>query len=81
MLETNWKTLGPKLRGKLHIAAGEADDYFLNNAVHLLDKFLAQADPPFAGKIAYGMGKGHGWFDLSLREMLQQMQAASQRQP
>ena len=38
VLEANWQTLGPKLRGKLHIAAGEADDYFLNNAVHLLDK-------------------------------------------
>jgi hypothetical protein len=81
VLEANWQTLGPKLRGKFHIAAGEADDYFLNNAVHLLDKFLAQADPPFAGKIVYGMGKGHGWFDLSLREMLQQMQVASERQP
>jgi S-formylglutathione hydrolase FrmB len=81
VLETNWKTLGPKLRGKLHIAAGEADDYFLNNAVHLLDRFLAQADPPFAGKIAYGPGQRHGWFDLSLREMLQQMQAAAERQP
>ena len=61
VLETNWKTLGPKLRGKLHIAAGEADDYFLNNAVHLLDRFLAKADPPFAGKIVYGPGQGHGW--------------------
>jgi hypothetical protein len=81
VLETNWKTLGPKLRGKLHIAAGEADDYFLNNAVHLLDRFLSQADPPFVGKIAYGPGQGHGWFDLSLREMLQQMQAAADRQP
>jgi len=81
VLETNWKTLGPKLRGKLHIAAGEADDYFLNNAVHLLDRFLSQADPPFSGKIAYGPSQGHGWFDLSLREMLQQMQAAADRQP
>jgi S-formylglutathione hydrolase FrmB len=77
VLENNWETLGPKLRGKLHIAAGEADTYFLNNAVHLLDKFLAKADPPFAGKIVYGMGKGHGWMDLSLRQMLDEMQAAT----
>ena len=77
VLEQNWSTLGPKLRGKIHIAAGEADNYFLNNAVHLLDKFLAAANPPFAGKIVYGMGKGHGWFDLSLRQMLDEMQAAA----
>jgi hypothetical protein len=77
VLEANWKTLGPKLRGKLHIAAGEADDYFLNNAVHLLDTFLAQADPPFVGKIVYGPGQGHGWMDLSLRQMLDEMQAAA----
>jgi hypothetical protein len=77
VLENNWETLGPKLRGKLHIAAAEADTYFLNNAVHLLDRFLANAQPPFAGKIVYGMGKGHGWTDLSLRQMLDEMQAAA----
>jgi hypothetical protein len=77
VLEQNWPTLGPKLRGKIHISAGEADGFFLNNAVHLLDRFLAQADPPFEGKIVYGMGKGHGWFDLSLRQMLDEMQAAT----
>jgi S-formylglutathione hydrolase FrmB len=77
VLEQNWQTLGPKLRGKIHIAAAEADGYFLNNAVHLLDKSLAKANPPFEGKIVYGMGKGHGWFDLSLRQMLDEMQAAA----
>ena len=77
VLENNWETLGPKLRGKLHIAAGEADTYFLNNAVHLLERFLTDADPPFAGKIVYGAGKGHGWTDLSLRQMLDEMQAAA----
>lgn len=78
VLEADWKTLGPKLRGKLHIAAGEADAYFLNNAVHLLDQSLAKADPPFVGKIVYGPGKGHGWSDLGLREMLAEMQAAAE---
>jgi hypothetical protein len=77
VLEQNWTTLGPKLRGKIHIAAGEADGYFLNNAVHLLDKFLTSANPRFKGKIVYGMGEGHGWFDLSLRQMLDEMQAAA----
>ena len=78
MLEANWKTLGPKLRGKIHTAAGEADTYFLNNAVHLLDQSLAKADPPFVGKIVYGPGKGHGWMDLSIRQMLDEMAATGQ---
>jgi hypothetical protein len=77
VLESNWKTLGPKLRGKLHIAAGEADAYFLNNAVHLLEQSLAKADPPFAGKIVYGPVGGHGWSDVSIRQMLGEMQAAA----
>ena len=46
-MENNWKTLGPKLQGKLHISVGDADVYYLNNAVHLLDDFLSHADPPF----------------------------------
>jgi S-formylglutathione hydrolase FrmB len=77
LLEQNWKSLGPKLRGKIHIAAGESDQYFLNYAVHLLDRSLSHVDPPFAGKIVYGPGQGHGWTDLSLRQMLEEMQAAT----
>jgi S-formylglutathione hydrolase FrmB len=78
VLEQNWKTLGPKLRGKLHIASGEADQYFLNNAAHLLDEFLAHADPPFEGKIVFGPGQGHGWYNLTPREVMQEMKAATE---
>jgi S-formylglutathione hydrolase FrmB len=78
VLEKDWKTLGPKLRGKIHIASGEADQYFLNNAAHLLDEFLSHADPPFEGAITFGPGKGHGWSNLSLKAMLQEMAAAAQ---
>jgi hypothetical protein len=80
VLEQHWPTLGPKLRGKLHITAGEADAYFLNNAVHLLDESLSQANPPFEGSIVYGARKGHGWSNLSLAAQLQEMQAATQQQ-
>lgn len=79
VLEQNWKTLGPKLRGKLTIWVGEADDYFLNNAVHFLDEFLSKADPPFEGKIIYGPGKGHGWMAFSEREIMDQMAAAIEK--
>ena len=73
VLEQNWKQLGPKLRGKLHIWVGEADDYFLNNAVHLLDSFLSRANPPYEGTITYGAGKGHGWTPMSEADLLKEM--------
>ena len=76
VLQAGWPTLGPKLRGKLRIAVGEADDYFLNNAVHRLDAFLAHADPPADATIVYGPGKGHGWERLSERQLLEEMAAA-----
>ena len=79
VLEKNWRTLGPKLRGKLTIWVGEADDYFLNNAVHMLDAFLSKANPPFDGRIIYGPGKGHGWMAFSEREMMDQMAAAIEK--
>jgi hypothetical protein len=74
-MEQDWVKLGPKLRGKLNIWVGEADDYFLNNAVHLLDGFLSEAHPTFEGKITYGMGKGHFWRGLTERGLLDEMAA------
>lgn len=79
VMESNWKTLGPKLRGKIHIWVGEADQYFLNNAVHLLDQFLSRAVPPYEGKIIYGAGKGHGWNPMTERQMMDEMAAAIER--
>ena len=73
ILEDNWATLGPKLQGKLHIWVGEADDYFLNNAVHRLDDFLSHAEPAYKGSITYGPGQGHCWMGISEREMMKQM--------
>lgn len=77
--ERDWKTLGPKLRGKIHIWVGEADNYFLNNAVHRLDDFLSKASPPYDGKIVYGPGKGHCWVGLTEREIMDEMIAAVEK--
>jgi hypothetical protein len=75
VLERNWKALAPRINGKIHIWVGDADNYFLNNAVHLLDASLKQADPPFVGRIEYGPGMGHtsGW---SERQVMREMAAA-----
>ena len=40
ILQRDWPTLGPKLRGKLRIYVGDMDNYYLNNAVYGVEKFL-----------------------------------------
>lgn len=79
VMEQNWETLGPRLRGKIHIWVGEADNYFLNNAVHLLEAFLSKADPPYDGKIFYGPGKGHCWMGIAERQLIDEMAAAIEK--
>jgi hypothetical protein len=79
VLQKDWAVLGPKLRGKLHIHVGETDDYFLNNAVHLLDDFLREANPTFEGQIVYGSRQGHDWHGLSEKQLLDGMAAAMAR--
>ena len=73
ILEENWPALAPRLRGKIHIWVGEADDYFLNNAVHLLDDFLTRARPAYEGKILYAPREGHCWIGLSERQLMDEM--------
>jgi len=73
VLEERWAELGPKLKGKLHIWIGDADDYFLNNAVHRLDDFLAHAQPPFEGTITFSPREGHCWIPVSEISLMKQM--------
>jgi hypothetical protein len=75
VLERNWKELGPKLAGgKVNIWVGDADDYFLNNAVHRLKASLAaRTAPPFDGTILIEMRKPHtsgGWTDEQMRDAM-----------
>jgi hypothetical protein len=62
ILQRDWsKGLGKKLQGKIHIYVGEADNYYLNNAVYLAEDFLRTADPDYAGQIDYGPRAEHCW--------------------
>jgi hypothetical protein len=61
ILRRDWGTLGPKLRGKLHIYVGDMDNYYLNNAVYLVEEFLKTAQPPYEGEIDYGDRAEHCW--------------------
>jgi hypothetical protein len=62
ILQRNWPTLGPKLRGKLRIYVGSADNYMLNNAVYLIEDFLkSTTNPPYEGEVKYGDRAEHCW--------------------
>ncbi|MBC8289485.1 MAG: hypothetical protein H8E37_04120 [Planctomycetes bacterium] len=41
ILKENWKALGPKLNGKLHVYMGDVDTFYLEGATILLKKTLA----------------------------------------
>ena len=62
ILERDWATLGPKLEGKIHIYCGDMDNYYLNNAVYLMEAFLeATTEPYYAGEVDYGDRAEHCW--------------------
>jgi hypothetical protein len=62
ILKRDWAKLGAKLEGKLHIYVGEADNYFLNNAVYLVDDFLKTTkDPHYNGEVDYEPRAEHCW--------------------
>jgi hypothetical protein len=60
IMQRDWKTLGPKLAGKMHFYVGEADTFFLDRAVHQLKDFLdTTTDPYFHGTFDFGVRKPH----------------------
>jgi hypothetical protein len=58
IIQRDWKTLGPKLEGKLHLYVGEADTFYLDRGVHLLKDFLESTTAPYY----------HGTFDFGVRK-------------
>ena len=62
ILERDWEPLGPKLKGKIHIYCGDMDNYYLNNAVYLMEEFLESTkDPYYDGEVDYGDRAEHCW--------------------
>jgi hypothetical protein len=62
ILQRDWATLGPKLRGKLHVYVGTADTYYLTDAVYYVQDFLEKTkNPPYDGEIKYGDRAEHCW--------------------
>lgn len=62
ILKRDWATIGPKLKGKIHIYCGDMDNYYLNNAVYLAEEFLeATTEPYYEGEVDYGELAEHCW--------------------
>ncbi len=63
ILRRDWSNgLGRNLQGKIHIYVGEADNYYLNNAVYLMEDFLKTTkDPYYDGEVDYQPRAEHCW--------------------
>lgn len=62
ILKRDWSTLGPKLQGKIHIYCGDMDNFYLNNAVYLVEEILKNAtNPTYDGEVDYGDRAEHCW--------------------
>ncbi len=62
ILERDWSTLGPKLQGKLHIYCGTMDNYFLDNAVAMMDEYLKSTTNPHSDAfVDFGLRAEHCW--------------------
>ncbi|NUQ22559.1 MAG: hypothetical protein HUU34_01305 [Saprospiraceae bacterium] len=62
ILKRDWLSLGPKLRGKIHLYCGDMDNYYLNNAVYLAEEMLEETtDPHYDGEVDYGDRAEHCW--------------------
>ncbi len=62
IIKRDWPKLGKKLQGKIHIYCGDMDNYYLNNAVYLVEDILkATKDPHYDGEVDYGDRAEHCW--------------------
>ncbi len=74
ILETNWDELGPQLVGKLHVIAGDMDNYYLNVGAYHMQEFLeSTTDPYYGGSFTFGPRGGHGWRPYPSTELLRIM--------
>lgn len=79
ILETHWSTLGPALADKINVYVGDADSYYLNMGVRMLDAFLSKAtNPKWTGEIVYQPMAPHCW-GPSLEQLLPSMAAQVER--
>ena len=88
-LRENWSRLGPHLQGKIHIATGDMDSYYLELGVYRLEEFLDSAtNPPALARVEYGRRQPHCWLgespnrpgeEINYREFVEEVAAYLER--
>jgi hypothetical protein len=74
ILDRTWDEIGQGLEGKLHFAVGTMDNYYLNEAVYLIQDVLeSKTDPPSGATFQYGFRGRHSWIGHSPQEPERQM--------
>jgi Putative esterase len=73
-LERNWKTLGPKLAGKIHIYIGEEDTFYLEGATALLKDSLSMLNSDAVVELFPKRNHGN-LMDANLRKRIAQEMA------
>jgi hypothetical protein len=61
IIERDWATLAPKLKGKIHIYVGSGDNYYLTDAVYFAQERLEALQPAYEGEVRYGERAEHCW--------------------
>lgn len=62
IINRDWPKFGNKLTGKIHIYVGEADNYFLNNAVYTAEDILKKLQNPTCNcQVDYQPRAEHCW--------------------
>lgn len=78
VLERNWRTLGPRLAGKVHVYMGDRDTFYLEGATRLLQESLRRLGSEAAVELF--AGKDHSsLMDAPLRARIAREMAAALR--
>jgi hypothetical protein len=61
ILRRDYARLRADLEGKIHIYCGDMDNFYLNNAVYLIEEVLQEVAAPGTYEVAYGDRDEHCW--------------------
>lgn len=71
----NWPRIGPALKGKLHLFAGDADSFGRNYGVHAFEEVLRSLSPGAEATFEYGPLKAE-WHPMTNAELVRQISAS-----
>jgi hypothetical protein len=65
-LRQKWPEIGASLRGKIHVATGDMDTYYLEQGVFRFEELVnSLSDPPADASFEYGYRMPHCWIGFS----------------